>query len=133
MSHDPYCYPNSNVLRNKFDIRDEEELKTTEARVAAIALIVLEDEPLCGPMGEDRLKATHRIIFEEIYAWAGTYRKNVGNMTKGRTAGYKVTYGHSRFVPAEMKRIFRELEAEVPARTRSGTIRCTSHLFLQRA
>jgi hypothetical protein len=27
MSDDPYCYPGSNVLRNKFDIRSQEELK----------------------------------------------------------------------------------------------------------
>jgi cell filamentation protein len=112
MSDDPYCYPDSNVLRNKFDIHDEEELKATEARVAAIAMIVLEDEPLQGPMNQDRFKATHRAIFNELYDWAGSYRENVGTMTKGRDVGYKVTYGNSQFVPGEMKRIFHELAAE---------------------
>ena len=112
MSQDPYCYTDSNVLRNKFDIRDEEDLKATEARVAAVALFVLEDEPLHGPMNEERLKETHCAIFEEIYDWAGTYRENVGTMTKGRAVGYNVTYGNSQFVPGEMKRIFSELEAE---------------------
>ena len=114
MSVDPYCYPGTAVLRNKFDIRNEEELKSTEARVAAFALFVLADEPLREPIDENRLLATHRAIFEEIYDWAGTYRKGVGTMTKGREVGYEyqVTYGNSQFVPGEMRRVFSELEAE---------------------
>lgn len=112
MSHDPYCYPGTNVLRNKLNIIDEEELGATEARVAAVALFALEDEPLRGPMDETRLKTTHRTIFEELYDWAGSYRENTGTMTKGRDVGYRVTYGGSEFVPNEMKRIFSELGAE---------------------
>jgi fido (protein-threonine AMPylation protein) len=112
MAYDPYCYPNTNILRNRLGIEDEEELKATEARIASLALFALEDEPLHGPMDEERLKATHRAIFGELYEWAGSYRENVGTMTKGRAGGYIVTYGSSQFVPAEMKRIFRELASE---------------------
>jgi cell filamentation protein len=112
MNYDPYCYPGTNVLRNKFDIQDEEELKATEARVAAIALFAFVDEPFHGPMDEDRLRATHRAIFDEVYEWAGKYRIDVGAMTKGREGGYEVTYGDSRFVPGEMRRIFTELTSE---------------------
>ena len=112
MSQDPYCYPDTNLLRNIFNIQDEEELKAAEARVAAVALFALEDEPLQGPMDEQRLKRTHQAIFGDIYEWAGSYRRDVGTMTKGREAGYAVTYGRSQFVPTEMERIFRELAAE---------------------
>jgi cell filamentation protein len=112
MSQDPYCYPGTNVLRNKLNIANEQDLKATEARVAAVALFALEDEPLRGPADEARLRATHRAIFDELYDWAGFYRENVGTMTKGRVVGYEVTYGGSQFVPDEMKRIFRELAAE---------------------
>jgi cell filamentation protein len=112
MNQDPYCYPGTTVLRNKFDIQDGQELKAIEARVAAIALFVFEDQPQIGPVDEDRLRATHRAIFEELYEWAGTYRENVGTMTKGRDAGYEVTYGDSQFVVAEMHRIFVELQQE---------------------
>ena len=112
MSLDPYCYPGSNVLRNKFDIRDEEELKATEARVAAVALFALQDEPVPGPLDEDWFKATHRAIFGALYDWAGEYRENVGMMKKSRATGYVVTYGGSQFVPGEMSRIFEELAAE---------------------
>ena len=112
MSVDPYCYPGTAILRNRFGIRDQRELKAAEARVAALALFVLEDDPLQGPMDEDRLRATHGAIFSEIYEWAGRYRENTGRMTKGREAGYEVTYGESQYVPGEMSRIFRELESE---------------------
>ena len=80
--------------------------------MAAFALFVLQEDPLQGPMNEERLKATHKAIFGELYDWAGAYRENIGTMTKGRVAGYRVTYGNSRFVPVEMSRIFRELAAE---------------------
>ncbi len=112
MSGDPYCYPRTNVLRNRFGIENEEELKAIEARIAAIALFALEDEPLHGPMDEERLKATHHAIFGDMYEWAGAYRENVGTMTKGRNLGYQVTYGNSTFVPGEMRRIFDELAYE---------------------
>jgi cell filamentation protein len=88
MDQDPYCYLHTDVLRNRFNIQDEEELKAAEARVAAVALFALEDEPLQGPMNEERLKRTHRAIFEDIYDWAGSYRRDVGTMTKGRQVGY---------------------------------------------
>jgi cell filamentation protein len=112
MSLDPYCYPGTTILRNKFGIQYQRELKAAEARVAALALFVLEDEPLQGPMDERRIRTTHGAIFSEIYAWAGSYRENTGTMTKGREAGYEVTYGESQYVPAEMSRVFSELESE---------------------
>jgi fido (protein-threonine AMPylation protein) len=106
MPYDPYCYSNSNVLKNKLDIRDERELAKAESSVAAVALLALQDGPLKGPVNEGRLKKTHLAIFGELYDWAGSYRENVGRMTKGRKVGHQVTYGDSRFVPEEMKRIF---------------------------
>ena len=108
---DPYCYPNTTVLRNKFNLRDEEQLKAVEARVASFALFAFVNDPLSGSCDENRFKATHRAIFQNIYEWAGSYRRDVGTMTKGREAGYEVTYCDSQFVPREMARIFAELKA----------------------
>jgi cell filamentation protein len=112
MSQDPYCYPGTNILLNRLGIDEDGELKAAEARIASIALFALQDEPLRGPMDEARLKATHRAIFEQLYSWAGTYRENVGTMTKRRALGYEVTYADSAFVSSEMERIFAELAAE---------------------
>ena len=50
-------------------------------------------------MDEERLKATHRAIFGELYECAGSYRENVSTMTKGRAGGYIVTYGSSQLFP----------------------------------
>jgi cell filamentation protein len=109
---DPYCYPNTRVLRNRFNLQDEEQLKAAEARVASFALFALVDDPLLGSCDEDRFRGTHRAIFQNIYEWAGSYRRDIGTMTKGREAGYEVTYGESQFVPREMARIFSALKAE---------------------
>lgn len=75
MSQDPYCYPGTNILRNKFDIEDEEELKVTEARVAAVALFALEDEPLRGSFDENRLRVTHRSILKNSMTGLETIRR----------------------------------------------------------
>ncbi len=112
MSGDPYCYPGTNVLTNLFDLRTQDDLKLVEEQVAAIALLALRDEAVSGLCNEARLKATHRGIFGDVYQWAGSYRANIGRMTKSRALGYTVTYGDSHFVAPEMHRIFEELAAE---------------------
>jgi cell filamentation protein len=112
MSGDPYCYPDTNVLRNLYDIRESEPLEAAEAFLVGLALVALDERPLPGPLDEKRFKATHHAIFGTMYEWAGRYREHTGRMTKGRSFGYTVTYGDSAHVPGEMKRIFAELAEE---------------------
>src|SRR6202034_4144157 len=39
----PYCYPDTNVYRNKFDIRDAKELEDLERDLSAYRLLTLPD------------------------------------------------------------------------------------------
>ncbi len=109
---DPYFYPGTDVLRNKLGIRDNEDLRAAETRIGLFALERLKTRPLVLPFTVERLEATHEAIFRDIYEWAGQLRKNTGTMTKGRAAGYTITYGNSDFVPQELDRIFENLRRD---------------------
>jgi cell filamentation protein len=91
---------------------DQVHLHRTESRVALLSAARFRKVPLPKQIDEARLKVTHHAIFHRLYPFAGEYRQNTGTMTKGRMAGYQVTYGDSRFVPAEMTRIFAALKNE---------------------
>jgi cell filamentation protein len=95
---DSYVYLGTNVLRNKLNLRDQDELDFVERRV--------------GLAGIYNLNASPKAIFGEIYDWAGEFRENTGSMQKYRPAGYPVVYGPSTYIPQEMDRIFAELKAE---------------------
>lgn len=71
---DPYLYPDTNILINKFDIRDAERLAEVENDLVYIKLFEV-DEFLDGrKFNTVTLKALHRHLFEDIYAWAGEFR-----------------------------------------------------------
>lgn len=74
MADDPYVYPGTDVLRNRLNIRNAAELAEREAALSAIRIAQLERRHL--PSGYDlaHLQATHRLIFGDVYLWAGELR-----------------------------------------------------------
>lgn len=68
---DPYCYPGTTVLMNLADIREQALLDDFEAAMTTLRA----DEPLPrGRLSVSHYKAIHRHLFQDVYAWAGTYR-----------------------------------------------------------
>ncbi len=72
MSDRDYCYPpDYTVLRNLLDIRDAPALEAAERELVAQRLL----EPVPGgDFDIAHLKAIHRHLFQDIYAWAGEVR-----------------------------------------------------------
>lgn len=75
MGDDRYCYPNSDVLINKLNLTDKDELFKAEMRFTSARVQQLELKPLKGDFDFDHLKAIHRYIFQDMYDWAGETRK----------------------------------------------------------
>ncbi|MBF6341624.1 Fic family protein [Nocardia abscessus] len=78
---DPYLWPaedgvRSDVLRNRYGIRDPEQLAAREYRETALRSIEIEqgraDIPATGDAAE--WCAIHRHLFSNIYDWAGEFR-----------------------------------------------------------
>lgn len=80
---DSYFYPGTTTLKNYFNIKDKDKLKREEIIHTAAILLELRDNPLEMNFDKQHLKAIHRYLFEEIYPFAGMYRKV--NMGKGDT------------------------------------------------
>jgi cell filamentation protein len=69
-----YCYPGTDVVINKWDIRDARELQARETLVTAAALQALEARPVAGVFDLPHLRTIHRRICGEVYPFAGELR-----------------------------------------------------------
>ncbi len=74
MPDDKYCYPNSNVPRNKLNITDPNDLFKAEVELTALRLKELQINPIKGKFDFNHLKAIHKYIFQDLYDWAGKVR-----------------------------------------------------------
>ena len=68
---DPYCYPGTTVLKNRLDLTSQSDLDAFEAD--AVTARGLEPLP-AGRFTPTHLRAIHRHLFQDVYAWAGRYR-----------------------------------------------------------
>ena len=103
---DPYCYPDSSVLRNKFDIRDTQLLADVESLYKQQRLAELyTDHPVAERFELTHLSRIHRFVFQDVYAWAGKLR--TVRIHKGQT-----TFAYPEHIKSEADRIFSSLRRE---------------------
>lgn len=74
MSDKVYCYPNSDVLANKLNIRDIDRLHEAERRITMLRLDDLLNNPIKGNFDLRHLQSIHEYLFQDIYEWAGKIR-----------------------------------------------------------
>lgn len=97
-----YCYPNSNVLINKLNIKDQDLLDRAERKLTGIALAELRDKPITGKFDLKHLQAIHRYIFQDIYDFAGKLRDE------------QIAKGYFQFAsPLYLKDMFKELHTQL--------------------
>lgn len=78
-----YCYPDSDVLKNKLNIRDRDELKQAEEEITSLKQYMLLESPIRGRFTKTQLMNIHRFLFENIYPFAGHIRRE--QISKGET------------------------------------------------
>lgn len=78
---DIYLYEDISVLKNLLNIKDEKLLEIAESDITYIKLLDIDNYFTCDKFDYMRIKKIHKIIFEDIYEWAGSER--VINITKG--------------------------------------------------
>lgn len=99
-----YCYPDSDVLKNKMGVRDSERLSQLERRLTMLRLLELIDKPVRGKFDLKHLQAIHKYIFQDIYEWAGEIRKV--DIAKGNM------FCNVRFLSSQAAEIFGKLKEE---------------------
>lgn len=99
-----YCYPDSDVLKNKMGIRDKEKLQQMERRLTMLRILELVDKPVQGKFDFQHLQSIHGYIFQDVYVWAGEIRKV--DIAKGNM------FCNARFIESQAAEIFGKLKNE---------------------
>ena len=68
------CYPDTTVLINKFNIRDEEKLNEVESVLASVRYAEWLNAPKADSFNFEHYKAIHHFLFSDLYDWAGQIR-----------------------------------------------------------
>lgn len=98
-----YCYPNSNVLKNKLNITDNSILKTAEEEITLIKQMELLKNPIKGNFTKAHLMNIHKFIFEDIYSFAGKLRRE--QISKADTMFYP-----PNLIDRELDKVFAKIK-----------------------
>ena len=63
-----YCYPGTNVLKNKLDIRDLDTLHEAERDYSAVRQAELVGQGVTGDFSFKHLCSIHRHLFSDVYS-----------------------------------------------------------------
>lgn len=103
MVRDKYLYPNTDVLINKFNIKDSKKLDKVEYTYVSLNITYIIDNPIKINSVFD-ICIIHKILFKDIYEWAGTFRNLNIYKEEPILAGLSVKY-------SEYKNINRDLNS----------------------
>lgn len=76
------CYPDTTVLINKLDIRNQKMLNVAELRIVISMTMKIEREIKFNNVDFNFYKNLHKQLFDDLYEWAGTVR-NINISKKG--------------------------------------------------
>lgn len=98
-----YCYPGTNVLKNKLDIKDAAILKKAENEITSVKQYEMLRSPVKGRFSKSHIMNIHKYMFEDIYNFAGKIRRE--QISKGRTTFYPPPA-----IEKELDRVFRYIK-----------------------
>ena len=99
-----YCYPNSFVLKNKLNIKNQTELENAERAITSLKASQASLERIEGGFDFEHLKKIHKFLFGEIYDWAGNVR--TVNISKGSR------FCSAEYIEPQINELFEKLKQE---------------------
>lgn len=105
---DPYLYKDSSVLINKANLKDQDKLDEYESTMVQAALIGIDNMGIEITSTSDIFKI-HKILFAEVYEWAG--KKRTINIYKSEPIldGMSVRYTDHTYIEKDLERIDKEI------------------------
>ena len=100
-----HCYPGTNVLINKLNIKDGQKLSKYEAKITAVKSLALRQKGITGNFDAEHYKGIHKFLFEDIYPFAGILRDE--NISKG-----SFRFASFEYIEPELKRLMSKLKSE---------------------
>jgi len=112
LTKNPLVYPGTEVLVNKYNIRDGKKLGEVEYAAANARLRELIGRPIQGKFDLDHLKAIHKHLLGDVYEWAGQTRDELFKakeviFTKGPTL-----FALQSELKPESKKLFESMSKE---------------------
>ena len=112
---DPYLYSDVNVLVNRAGIKDAEVLRKAEADITNLAMTAIYEKNY-EKFNAETLCDIHRLIFGQIYDWAGEFRTIQMVKYEDVLGGDTVRYAYS----AEIKKKLADSMKEIAKLKRTG-------------
>lgn len=104
---DPYLYEDIPVLKNKLDIRIQDELENAEADYVVYRLKDLAMNPMPGDYNTEHLMKMDYFLFQDLYEWAGKPRIIAIYKEEDVLGGMSVEkYKERRRIQSEVKELF---------------------------
>ena len=104
-ANDTYCYPGTDVLRNKAEITNANELDAYEGELSTLRSIEIIENPVSGKFDLAHLQSIHLALFQDVYDWAGMIR--TVDISRGNSR-----FANVRFIESAANDIFNKLARE---------------------
>lgn len=111
---DVYTYPESNVLINKFNIKNKEELEEKEQKHVTQAMDILKRK--IEVKTKEDYYAIHKYLFADVYDWAGEKRKVNIYKEEPKLYGASIHYADKTIIDQKIEQLFSEAKAKKPER-----------------
>ena len=104
------CYPESDVLINKYNIRDKELLEKFEIQKVFAKLLGLDVKPtrIAYTYDVEHMVSIHKYLFGDIYEWAGTFRKENLYKSERVLSGGSAEYADYNEIDKRLKKLLQE-------------------------
>jgi len=102
---DTYCYPGTDVLRNKAEITNAQDLDAYEGELSTLRSIEILENPVAGQFDLAHLQRIHLALFQDVYDWAGEIR--TVDISRGNSR-----FANVRFIESAANDIFNKLARE---------------------
>ena len=102
---DTYCYPGTDVLRNKAEITNAEDLDTFEGELSTLRSIEILENSKAGQFDLAHLQRIHLALFQDVYDWSGKIR--AVDISRGNSR-----FANVRFIESAANDIFNKLARE---------------------
>lgn len=108
---DPYVYEGTEVLKNKFGIKDKSKLKEAEADVTFAKLLTVDRDVDSSKFDSNYIKNIHKYIFGDVFDWAGEYRKVLTVKPERLLTGLSVDYSKPQNIENDLKENLKKLNS----------------------
>ena len=100
-----YCYPGTDVLKNKLDIKDRAKLEGLENALIIFKIYELRKKGITGSFDLKHLLSIHEYLLSDLYDFAGKLRTE--NVAKDN-----FKFADAKFIEQEIIKLFDELKNE---------------------